>query len=483
MEYVTSSGLRVVDRRSHERALPDPSAFAPRDHEANDNGPGPNDPPTSVGPTSSEGFGNTHVMYPADRPPAQAGMWDGWPVMSGWSAEPWSGWPAGWNTPPMTPFGEGGGWGGPSKGDPKRTYDLIFAAIGLNAGILSAMPPYLAKGNQRLRSLPWMADPEPLVYPEGWPAFVQEAYWCKEAVGEVFIYATARYAASNGGRPQRFMVVNPSIVHIKQIGGRRLYRLGATWETGVDVTEDMLHVRHTSWPGKLHGRGPLDVAGNRTAQALALMGYATGLMRNGGIPEVVIESDERLTTAQMRTVQDAWVTARLRRLGAPAVLSGGAKVNFPGSSPKDMAMSELADRADARLAVVLGVPPALMALPQGDPMTYASTNMLTDFHWRAYLRPRASKFMAALSKWLLPDGSTIEVNRDDYTRPTQFEMAQTYAIYIDKGVVTAEEVRQIERFDSMFGAIDVTGATQVGDPEVTDLDAELVKVLEGEQAW
>ena len=61
-------------------------------------------------------------------------------------------------------------------------------------------------------------------------------------------------------------------------------------------------------------------------------------------------------------------------------------------------------------------------------MTYANVNAIFDYHWRAGLRPKATTVMAGLSQWLLPRGTTVEVNRDAYVQPEPLERAQTAEI-------------------------------------------------------
>jgi len=62
--------------------------------------------------------------------------------------------------------------------------------------------------------------------------------------------------------------------------------------------------------------------------------------------------------------------------------------------------------------------------------------------------------MSALSAWLLPPGITVEVNRDEYTKPELAERAQTYAILNgirdeeDRPVLSRGEIRQLERFSN-----------------------------------
>src|SRR5437868_15547439 len=116
MTYVTDSGL-IVDDRRHQRANP---------RTWPDNGNDQPPPPVGAGPTTSEGFGNTHAMYPASlgAPPVQA----------------WSGWPVEWSTPTWGEYGAGGIAGITNR------ISTVFGAIDLNASILSTMSPYRLQG-------------------------------------------------------------------------------------------------------------------------------------------------------------------------------------------------------------------------------------------------------------------------------------------------------------------------------------------------
>jgi HK97 family phage portal protein len=282
-----------------------------------------------------------------------------------------------------------------------------------------------------------------------WTDFAQELCWSYQAIGEVFILATARYADDGitPGRPMRFMVVNPAFVNIDQVNGRPTYSLG-----GNDVTDDMLHIKYASWPGDLHGHGPLEVAGARLIAAEALTRYASDLASRGGIPWAVLKYPRRASRTQMQQMQADWVTARRSALGAPAVLADGVELEVLSTSPKDMALAELARFNEGRICILLGVPPFLMGLPSGDSMTYSNVSSLFDYHWRASLRPKATDVMSNLSGWLLPRGTDLEIDRDEYVRPGELERAQTYDILTRIGAMTADEVRVHERIGGPLGA-------------------------------
>jgi hypothetical protein len=99
------------------------------------------------------------------------------------------------------------------------------------------------------------------------------------------------------------------------------------------------------------------------------------------------------------------------------------------------------------------VPPTLLALPSGDSsMTYRNVEGVYDFHWRAYLRPKAATIMEAVSQWALLPGERVELNRDEYVRPAFTDRINGWStlfnIYDEttgQRAVSIDEIRTAER--------------------------------------
>lgn len=337
---------------------------------------------------------------------------------------PWSGWPDTWDTPL---------WGSGRVGD---LVDTAWAGLDLNASVLSTMPVYGVKGDSLVGLPSWVDNPDPDRY-ASWEEFAKQLFW-DYGSGEVFVLATARYS---DGYPARFHVVPPWLVNAEIIGGLRKYSIG-----GLDVTDDLLHIRYKSTTDDARGHGPLEAGRTRIVAAGVLARYAMEFARGGGVPYYVLTHPNELTANQTNRLLDQWWESRVRRNGQPAVLSGGVDVKPMQANPRDMALTDLEQLTGARIAVLLGVPPFLLGLPSGgDSMTYSNVTTLFDFHWRAGLRPKAQTVMAALSQWLLPRGTRAELNRDAYVQPGPLERAQTWQILQTLGVLDAATIAQIER--------------------------------------
>jgi HK97 family phage portal protein len=300
------------------------------------------------------------------------------------------------------------------------------------------MPPYLVDAAPTLDA-DWLNNPDPDQY-TSWEEFAKSLFWDWQAVGEAFVLATARYSS---GWPARFHVLPPWSVEVDiDAAGMRRYTVG-----GSDVTADVLHLRYTSRVGDAHGHGPLEIAGPRLVAANALARYAGELARTGGVPHSVLVHPGRLTADQATDLQAQWVTARMSTMGLPAVLSGGVDFKTLSLDPEKMALLELAQWNEARIAVLLHVPPYCMALPSGgDPMTYTNAGSINDYRWREGLRPLAQPVMSALSGWALPRGTRVELDRDEFVRPPPLERAQAAEIWNRIGALSVEEIARRERF-------------------------------------
>jgi HK97 family phage portal protein len=357
---------------------------------------------------------------------------------------PWSGWPSEWGNP-----GWGGGSGG-SGGAMTGLVDAAWAAIDLNSSVLASMPVYRLRDGVVIPSAVWMSNPDPTIY-TSWQEFAKQLFWDFH-LGEAFILPMA-YGAN--GRPTNFRVIPPWLISAEMRGGRREYKLGQT-----DVTEEILHIRYASTTDNARGIGPLDVAGARQITIRLLQRYADSLAETGGTPLYWLGLQRNITESEGKDLLDRWIESRAKYAGYPAIVSGGATLNQAHSmNAEDMALLELTHFNEARVAILLGVPPFLLGLAAaaGGSITYSNVESLFDFHDRSSLRPKANAVMSALGQWSLPDNEAVELNRDDYTRPGLVDRARAYELMIRNGVMTAEEARAMERLYGPAAAMQITG--------------------------
>ena len=412
---MTPSGLVV-----HERSLR-PEGMSSSSFEGDV--PNANDPasvpPGTVGPPAAvPGDPNGVEVISEGTPPP-------WP-RSVVHPSAWSGWPAEWSVPL---------WGHARL---EELTDIAWMCLDLNTWVMSSMPPYLVNAAPSLDD-GWLINPDPDIY-DSWEEFARQLFW-DLWTGEAFVLITARYST---GWPARFHVVEPWFLDV-EIGadGLRHYKIG---ERTVP-REDIVHLRYKATASQARGTGPLEVGRARLVQSALLNRYASNFIAGGAVPTGIITHPDELTAEQSQGLQTQWLETRMANLGMPAVLSGGIEFSTVQLGPRDMALVELSQLTESRIAVLMGTVPFQMGLPSGgDSMTYSNVTSLFDYHWRASLRPKAQLVMRALSQRLLPRGTTVEVNRDAYVQPGPLERAQTWQILTSLGVLTAEQVQEFERF-------------------------------------
>ncbi len=409
------------------RALFSRSLKPPDDITPNPNNPA-SVPPSSVGPDQLVRPGDPHGVtvdptVPPTTPPP--------PVIL---ASAWSGWPAEWWPP---------GW----SSHMSLLTDTAWACIDKNSSALASMPPYLVGAAPTL-SADWLRNPQPDTY-TSWEEFCKQLFWDYQSAGEAYVLATAFYST---GWPARFHVVPPYSV-TAELGpdGLRRYSIGGS---PVSTTE-LLHLRYQSSVADAHGHGPLEAGRTKVLAAQMLAQYGAGFAQSGGVPPSMLTNPEAMSPDQAAKLKADWIAARQSAIGEPAVLSGGITWQPTVVNPKDMALIELLEFNESRIAVLLGVPPFLMGLPSGgDSLTYQNVTSLFDYHWRDGLRPMAAAVMAGLSDWLLPRATTVELNADRYVQAPAYERAQTYQILhgitdASGPVLSVEQIQQAERIQAV----------------------------------
>lgn len=347
---------------------------------------------------------------------------------------PWDGWPGSWSTP---------NWSNNARLN--ELIDVAWMCLDLNASVLSTMPVYRTRGGRMIEPTTWMGNPDPMIY-VSWPEFAKQLFWDYQ-LGEAFVLPIV---TGSDGYPAQFRVIPPWLVNVEMKGGGRVYNIGQ-----LDVTGDILHIRYKSSSDGAHGVGPLESAGARMVTAGVLAKYVREVAATGGVPIYTLQTEMDIDKADAEDLQRQWLERRAGNPGAPPVLTDGLKlVPHPQMSPKDMTMLEVAQFTEARIAVLLGVPPALVALPTGDSLTYSNITSLFDFHDRASLRTKAVSVMSALSYWALPRGQAVELNRDEYTRPSFDQRADAWVKLVAAEIVDADEVRVAERLPARTGEED-----------------------------
>jgi phage portal protein BeeE len=241
-------------------------------------------------------------------------------------------------------------------------------------------------------------------------------------------------------------VLDPSVVEVKLVDGRKAFQVNDTVVDARDV------VQITRDPGAaLRGTSALRAY---SAQAWSQIGAGTtsqNIQGGGTVPPVTLMSKRKLTADQARAVQDAWVAARSRYgSGVPAVLSSADfdKPEALNINPKDLALLDLAEYDARVIASAFGVPSFMLNLPLSGALVYQNPAMLGEFWWRFELRPTAKRIADALTAQMLPRGQFVTFDAADTILPVDDGsdedlglLASRLGLAVQYGIMSPDEAR------------------------------------------
>jgi HK97 family phage portal protein len=314
----------------------------------------------------------------------------------------------------------------------------------------------------------WVAEPDPVNFPNGIGDAVYAAVWSMYSRGDAFLWVTSRYEDS--GYPRTWTVLDPDPVKVGRRNGRRTYRTG-----NLDLDpDDVLQISLTP-TGGLYGHSAL------SAYATHLTSAAATAESPSRIPYVALKSHTKIPSPEAaEALQTQWVN---RTHGGnpqvPAVLPPDIDLERIGFSPRDLMLLELREFDTRQIAAAFGVPAHKLNVPLEGGLTYQNPAMLNDQWWRDELQPSAVRIERALSTRWLPRGSWVEFDPMILLRPDLPELAKLWTELVKEGVVDVDEVRAavldlgpranapaLEEIDEPAGAAAPAGPGPSPNPEV-----------------
>jgi HK97 family phage portal protein len=156
-------------------------------------------------------------------------------------------------------------------------------------------------------------------------------------------------------------------------------------------------------------------------------------------PQTALKSQRKLTKEQAEGLQAQWVAATTNRRGAPPVLPPDIDFQTIGLSPADLLLLDVQTFSAQVIASAYGVPSSLLNMPIEGGLNYQTPILLLEQWWRSELRPAAKRISSALSAQMLPAGSYVEFDAREFLAPSFKELAETFALLSEKGIVTVEQ--------------------------------------------
>ena len=212
---------------------------------------------------------------------------------------------------------------------------------------------------------------------------------------------------------------------------------------------EVIHLKDRSDDAKV-GRSRLSRAAETISAVHGAASLSGSLLRNGAFPSGVLTAPGAINNDTAERLKATWSTSFSGdRAGKIAVAGDGLKWERLQISPEDAELLESRRFNVAEVCRVFGVPPQFA-------MDYSSstfTNSETAGRWFAMytLSPWARKLEAEFSRTVFPTGSGLELELDlsGFQRADPEGRWRTYQIAKSEGILTVDEIRQLEGFGPM----------------------------------
>lgn len=275
--------------------------------------------------------------------------------------------------------------------------------------------------------------------------------------GSAFI-ATPRNAL---GVPTRLVVLDPTVIEVAVVAGRRTYR----WQGHEFTARDVQQINGMILPGQLRGMSPIRYARDVIDGALSAQQYGTAFFGNAGVPPAVISvpaapgnapNQGKTDSERAREIAEAWKATHggTSNAGKVGVLIGGATLETISFSPEDAQWLESRRFGVQEIARIYGVPPHLLADSSNSTSWGSGLSEQNLAFGQFALRPWITRIEEAHNQLLASAGlvdQRLKLNLDASLRASPKDRYTVYAMGIRNGVLTVDEARALEDLPPLPG--------------------------------
>jgi HK97 family phage portal protein len=366
---------------------------------------------------------------------------DGWEV-----EQPWLWWtgPNGGST--LGPVGHPlPGAGNPASGT--GGIPAVARATGLIVDTIGTLPMHVYRGDtERLPTPSWMADPQALrldgrvVDTSGHsdPRLSNVDFWCewiRSALwwGDGFIYAPVRDAT--GAPKPPLWILHPDDVELRD--GR--YHVADQ----ILPMGSIIHLRGQTPIIDGRGTGVLTRFANELSMAQQLRSYIAGAFQSGVPAGYLKTSASNITQDQADALKTRWMAQHGGARKTIAVLNATTEFHPLSWTPVDTEAAQFAQLTLSSIALMFGLPVSMLGGPSGNSLDYTTLELRMQELYTLTLLPWIARIEAVLDAQL-PGGTQARLEIDGLLRADTKSRYESYAIGIDKGFITIDEVRALE---------------------------------------
>ncbi len=323
-----------------------------------------------------------------------------------------------------------------------------YAAVKLYADTVASLPwdTYIRIDGTRRPYRPapsWLTTPQP-----NNPNFT--AFDLKHRiVSSLFIDGNAfvLFIKGRNGDIVEMRVLDPQKVTIKMVDGAPIYTVTGEDNVGVELTSDaILHIPLFATGSALRAPSPVEQHRTTLGLASATQLYSAKFYEQGAAPSAVIRIPGELTQDQADQLRNSFSRRHegIEKMHKIAVLTGGADFQQMSMKISDMQLVETLHWGVESIARLMGVPLHLLQYPGGN-TSYNSVEIVSIEWLRLGLGPLVARIEAGLQR-LVPgaEQTFIKFTLDGLLRPTTKERYDAYAVALNNGILSLNEIRRLE---------------------------------------
>ena len=341
----------------------------------------------------------------------------------------------------------------------------VFAAVNFLSGTLAGLPlnVYRRDGEGRKRVKGGLAAILHDAINDGMSSFE----WRKYSFDQVFTGGRSfTFIERNAqGRVINLWPLIPERMTVKMTGWQRRYEYRDGSRTHEYEASEIIDIPFMLKSDRLSHRGPIMANRDAIGLAIAATNYGSKFFQNGGVPPFAVTGKFQSGAAMQRASDDfaESVVRASQKERQALVLPDGLEIKPLGSDPDGMQLVDLKRFCIEEIARVYSLPPTfLQDLTHG---TFSNTEQ-QDLHFVKHTLKRwVEQTEQELNLKLFGRGNTrqfIEFNVDGLLRGDFRTRMEGYAVGIQNGVITPNEVRRRENMpDDPDGDVLLVNAASV----------------------
>jgi len=260
-------------------------------------------------------------------------------------------------------------------------------------------------------------------------------------------------------------VLDPQKVTIKVgVDGNPVYVVSNGKESMEVGPEAMVHIPLFATGDQMRGMSPVEHHRVTLGLASATQLYSAKFYEQGASPSAVIKIPGELTQDQADSLRQAFSRRHegVDRMHKIAVLTGGADFQQMSMKIADMQLVETMHWGVESIARIYGVPLHLLQYPGGN-SSYSSIEVISIEWLRLGLGPLIARIEAGLQR-LVPGAQQtfLKFTLDGLLRPTTKERYDAYAVALQNGILSVNEVRRLEDRPDVVGGEDFWKPLNIG---------------------